>query len=451
MNVLITNTVLLNGGDAAILLGISRQVREVYGADTEITVADTQPDLAKQYYPDLDVIAPLYVHMFPPRKEGRLRHLRGAVRYLRWYSSLPRLYTAAYALGRGRAGAARMLTTRREWQSLRRYADADVVISTGGTYLVENYWLAPRIFDFRIALLLGRPLVLYTQSMGPFTSESVRRALRIIFKHAALVLLRDDQSMDNLLDVCDAANVNARLAADAAFALADPGILASAAVAELPSAGLQAAVSVRYWPFFESRSARDGMEDYELAVARMVEHLIDKYDAAVTFISTCQGVTGYTYDDSEVARSIVGRVRSDLQGRVAIDSEFHRPEELLDELQGFDLVIATRMHMAVLALAAGIPVLPISYEFKTAHLFQRLGLGEFVCDIEQVTGEVLRDTMDRLIDQLSEIRGPLFRRVDEERRRAGAAADDLALAAPAPNRVHATDDDDARHREKRSA
>jgi colanic acid/amylovoran biosynthesis protein len=437
MKVVITNTVVLNGGDAAILMAIIRQVRAVYGPETDVVAADTQPDLAKQYYPDLTFITPLYVHAFPPKKEGRLQRLRGLLRYSRWYASLPRLYAAAYAMGNGSVAAARFLTTKDEWETLRHYAESDVIISTGGTYLVENYWLAPRIFDFRIALLLRKPLVLYTQSMGPFTSKYARSTLPSILKNAALVLLRDRASMDHVLDLCDASDINARLAADAAFGLAEPETLKAAEEVELPSAGLQVAVSVRYWPFFKIMDAVQGMDAYMSAMARTAEHLIEKYGASITFISTCQGVTGYTYDDSNVARDVAARIRQDLLGRVIVDSRFHRPEDLMHNLKRFDLVVATRMHMAILGLVVGVPVLPISYEFKTQSLFDRLGMGEFVCDIENVADGALQDTLDRLIDNLPSFRRTLFRKVEEERRRAVAAGEDLEVAVPEP-----TDDDD---------
>jgi colanic acid/amylovoran biosynthesis protein len=148
-------------------------------------------------------------------------------------------------------------------------------------------------------------------------------------------------------------------------------------------------------------------------------------------------VAGYTYDDSNVARDVAARIRQDLLGRVIVDSRFHRPEDLMHNLKRFDLVVATRMHMAILGLVAGVPVLPVSYEFKTQSLFDRLGMGEFVCDIENVADGALQDTLDRLIDNLPSFRRTLFRKVEEERRRAVAAGEDLEVAVPEP-----TDDDD---------
>ena len=425
MKVIITNTVLLNGGDAAILTAIMRQVRGVFGDEVEIVVADTQPDLARRYYPDLEIIAPLYVHAFPPRREVRFQKLHGVMRFARWYSSLPRLYSAAFAIGRGRVEAARLASTRSEWETLRHYAEADVIISTGGTYLVENYWLAPRIFDFRIALLMGKPLVLYTQSMGPFETRHVRRCLKSIFRNAALVLLRDDESLRHVHDLCDPAEVNARTAADAVFSMADPAVLSRSRSTQLPKRGFKIAVSVRRWPFFETTSEEEGMEAYISAVAAATEDLIRRHDASVTFVSTCQGVPGYAYDDSLVARRIADRLPQDVRSSVVIDSEFHRPEELIEMLGDFDLVVATRMHMAILGLAAGIPVLPISYEFKTRALFDRLGMSSYVCDIEDISGDLLLGALDGFIEKLPAFRDELFRKVEEERRRADSAAECL--------------------------
>lgn len=442
MKVVITNTVLLNGGDAAILMAVVRHARSTFGDDTEIVVADTQPELARAYYADFEIIAPLYRHAFPPKRKARFPKVHGAWRFARWYSNLPRLYAAAFALGRGQTAVARAATTRKEWETLRHYAEADVIISTGGTYLVENYWLAPRIFDFRIALLLGKPLILYTQSMGPFESPSTRSALKSIFRNAALVLLRDEESMAHLHDLCDPNEVQARLAADAVFSLADPAALIAAAGKEMPERGVKVAVSVRRWPFFKTMPEEEGMRAYKAAVAEVVELLVRRYDAAVTFVSTCQGVDGYAYDDSRVAQEIADLLPSDAAQHVMVDAGFHRPDDLIARLPEFDLIVATRMHMAILGLAAGVPVLPISYEFKTRALFERLGMGDLVCDVEGVSDGRLTDALRRFLDELPRRRSELFRKVEEERRRADSAAEYLELVATETLAAGAEEGDD---------
>ncbi len=59
--------------------------------------------------------------------------------------------------------------------ALRAYLAPDVVISSGGTSLVEHYTLFRRWASFEFAFAAGRPLVLFTQSLGPFARPTNRR------------------------------------------------------------------------------------------------------------------------------------------------------------------------------------------------------------------------------------------------------------------------------------
>src|SRR3546814_9397157 len=77
------------------------------------------------------------------------------------------------------------------------------------------------------------------------------------------------------------------------------------------------------------------------------------------------------------------------RSRVRVDDRFHTPEALRDRYAGYDMVVATRMHAAILALCAGTPVMPLAYEFKTAELFGRLGFAGKVPSIEGIDGATL--------------------------------------------------------------
>jgi len=83
----------------------------------------------------------------------------------------------------------------------------------------------------------------------------------------------------------------------------------------------------------------------------------------------------------------------DVREQVQVDGLFHSPAAFVEAMGSYDLSIATRMHAAILALTAGTPVVPVAYEFKSRELFDRLGLGEFVCDVNSVTGPALAETV----------------------------------------------------------
>ena len=72
------------------------------------------------------------------------------------------------------------------------------------------------------------------------------------------------------------------------------------------------AISVRAWPYYGSVDPVAGETKYRHVVARLTEHLVATHDMDVIFISTCQGVPDYAFDDSAVANAVVA---SDLPSR----------------------------------------------------------------------------------------------------------------------------------------
>ena len=418
MHIALINSVLSNGGDAAIQLGTLRVLRRTFGTDANFAIYDAAPEIARTHYPDLEIRpAPrsLAFEAYPKNSLAR------KTRFARWLVDRPRLYAAATLYGRGRTALAGRLLSRVERERMGELAAADLVCSVGGTYLVENYWLGPMLFDFGIVRRLGLPLVLLTQSMGPFRKPRVRRAVRRVVEDADLVLLRDEASRRNV-EALGAQNARVRVGADLAFALAETETLRAAQTAVWPDRP-RVAVSVREWPYFETMPAAEGTARYRASVAATVEHLVRAHGAEVVFVSTCQGNPAYRYDDAAVAAAIVATLPEDVRARVSVDAAYHRPEELLDLLGGFDLVVATRMHVAILALSAGVPVLPIAYEFKTQALFDRLGLGDWVQDIERIRPDTFPAVADRFIEQLPAFRANLFERVEAQRAEAMASGE----------------------------
>lgn len=414
LTVAVTNTVVLNGGDAAILEALVALLRGAFGSDTRVLVYDEHLDAARRRYPGYEFRRPLERGT---RVRGGPTLLRPALRGLR----RARLYAAAWLHGRGLGRVADRILPSGPASALAELAGADLVVSTGGTYLVERYPLAERFVDLRAALLARRPLVLFTQSLGPFRRARNRIALGPIVRRARLVLVRDERSRRHLLDLgADPRRVE--LSADAAFALPGPHPVAPrSGDARSP----RIAVSVRHWLHFQSP---DGRRRYEQAVAELVHALVARRGAEVTFVSTCQGASRYAKDDSVTAEAIAERLPAETRRSVTVDGAFHRPGELIEVLGGFDLVVATRMHAAILALVAGTPVYPIAYEFKTEELSERLGLADRVERIEELTGGSLTAGVERLLDELPTIAGPLWERVDRERVLAGASGERVRAA-----------------------
>jgi colanic acid/amylovoran biosynthesis protein len=406
--VALLNTVVLNGGDAAIATAIVGSLREAFGEDVRVEAFDGSPD-ARDYHPDLALRTDPFV--FITRRPHPLWRKLGKT------FNETRILLAAACMARGLPLLPGMLTAN-ERASLEAMAAADLAVSTGGTYLVEHYSQRGRLLNFKLARIFDLPLVLYTQSIGRFSDAEVRGALAEQLQRASLVLLRDPASLENLR-ANGVTRPRAEVVPDSVFAIARPEDLEAARSRRLPEQGIEVVVSVRKWSRFGERGADEGMELYLESVRQMIRELVDTRDARVTLLSTCQGIPEYWTDDSEVAVALVDGLEEPYRSRCTVDRSFHTLAQIERAYAQADLVVATRMHAAIIALSMGTPVAPIEYEFKTRELFVGLGLERWVHDIATITPEGAVARLRGMLAELEDERGAMLDGV--ERMRAGAA------------------------------
>jgi colanic acid/amylovoran biosynthesis protein len=407
MLIAITNIVVLNGGDGAILFDMLRALRRAYGAEARFVVFASDPASARRVYPEVEFRETLGLAAV---KSPRIRYIGRIVRALRASAFL----LAAWCHARGWPVVARWMLGMERARDLKTYAEADLVISAGGTYLKEEYGMASQICDYRIALLLNSRLGFYTQTMGPFQEPRMRMVLGELFNAADPILLRDVRSRE-ILSGLGVDRERLHVSPDAAFALADPEVLARAEHRVWPAdRRLRVAVSVRHWPHFRGLTTSEGMARYRELMIGLTRCLLRDLDAEVTFLSTCQGNREYS-DDSQTAQTIRDGLSPEEAGRVSVVHQFVRFDQLLSDLPHYDLVLATRMHMAILAMAAGTPALPLILEFKTEELYASLGLSQWVIAVQDFDVASARRTLLSFVEQLPRLRRPLFRRIEELR------------------------------------
>ena len=431
MRILITNIVVLNGGDGAILFGMLKALRRAFGEDCEFIVFASEPQVAKRMYPEIEFRETLGL---AATRAPQKRYIGRIIRTIRTSSYL----FCAWCHARGLRFVPRLFLGAARARDFTTYASADLVVSSGGTYLKEDYGVTSQICDYRITLLLGRPLVFYTQTLGPFTHPSSQAALAPIFNASRGVLLRDERSRQNLRDIGVRPD-HLRVSPDAAFALADSAVLERARARRMPTdRPLRIAVSVRHWPHFKGLSLAEGMERYLNLMADLTRWLLNELHTEVTFLSTCQGNPEYS-DDSEIAGQVVALLDAEIAARVKVVREFVRFDALLERLPHFDLVIATRMHMAILSLMAGTPAIPLVLEFKTNELYAGLGLADWVVNVEDFNPAAFRRTISDFLMRVDGLRPDLFQRVAAHRAAAligGAQLREKLLAPNSANGAH---------------
>lgn len=400
----VLNSVALNAGDAAILVGLRAALLDAFGPGLDLHVADDAPDTARALYPDIE-----FSHGLHGTGLEAQHVLRGITRSIHRRRVRLAERTLEFAPSVGRA-----MLDRDGRAHLARTTTSAAAISTGGTYFVEHYSFERRALEVLAAASMGVPTFLYTQSLGPFTRTDTRRLMQRVLSACAAVFLRDERSREHALDLgIDESCLHVR--PDAAFVLAHP------ALHEGARDRLRIAISVREWAHFDGGERHRGMEQYTRAIAGAVRRLVRHHDAEITFVSTCQGVATYWTDDSRIAGTIRRELLHDLQN-VHVDHAFRAPVQLRDAYGQFDLVIATRMHAAILALCGGTPVVPIAYEFKTRELFDSLGMAELVDDIDSVSAASLMARVSTALDSTDRLRLHIRRLLPELREQAAEPA-----------------------------
>ena len=224
---------------------------------------------------------------------------------------------------------------------------ADGLISGGGGLLQDVTSARPVAYYasvMQLARTLRRPYAVVAQGLGPLRRSPNRRIARYVLDHAAYVSLRDDRS------IALARRVGVRRSIDRA---ADTALAAvSAEGGPVERRGKQVVVAVRGGSLADAvlgplRGAVAELARRHRVVALPMHEAVDA-DASAALVAGIGGA------------SVVGPAGS-LGGT-------------LETIAEASVVIGMRLHALILAAAAGVPAIGISYDPKVDAFAERAGI-----------------------------------------------------------------------------
>jgi colanic acid/amylovoran biosynthesis protein len=371
MNILITNSVPLNGGDEALLRATVESLRGRW-PHAQITVLCRDADQVRVRFDDLQI-------------ESDLEFVKNAQQRAR-VSDL--------------------------------YRSSDVVLSAPGGFLSDHYPIEQRLRGFEVAIALGKPVILFAQSIGPFWKKDSIRRIGEVLGRVSLILVRDAASQGYLVD-CGVARERIQQTADAAFLwrrLAEDLFQ----VKDGPVRSI--ALSFRSWPLGDQVEVEKTLFKAE----QLCRYLLAEPNRSLVFLSTCQGVAGYV-DDSLLGLRIVERLPQELHNRCRVDRTRYAPRELIGRYGQCDAFIGMRLHGCLLSMLAGTPALGLGYEEKTQQVFHQLGLDPYQVPFTADLDDWL-SAADRLLADVDKIRNSLGASLDRLASRAALSVDHLEKA-----------------------
>lgn len=280
-------------------------------------------------------------------------------------------------------------------------AAADLVI-VGGGGLFHDYWpiAADAVLTsnhsglsyFSGAALMAsfyrRPVMLYAAGVGPLFTDLGKTVTRVACDVAAAITVRDFGSKQALESIGVPAD-QVIVTADPAFALPirkDEDL--AGFVDEQKTRGLVISVAPRSWNIGIDQSA------WERELAAGLDLFLRDRAGTVLFVPF-QRIPRPGADDAEVASRIHSLMQ--FQDRASILTRQLAPQQIQTVIAASDLVVGMRLHSTILAMAAGLPVVGLSYDPKVQQNMERAGLADFTIPINSLRAAGLADTMSRAL------------------------------------------------------
>jgi len=277
--------------------------------------------------------------------------------------------------------------------------------------------------------------VLWGASVGPFPPGSeTETVFTEHLKNISLITVREPATADYLrtLGVCD--NV---------IPCADPAYVVAPEITTDPIRERQRlTLGVNLSPLSALLAGYSVQESIPMQ-ARTLQALITALDLQVVLIPhvVCKGMKGD--DDWRYLQTLRRALGSPYEGVVTLLSNDAGFIGTKRELKKCDLVMATRTHCAINALAAHVPTILVSYSRKATGMCQYVyGNSDWTVPLTKFLPESILPMLGRLVGRIDETCGYLAKRVPEIQdaafRPAQALKDMLAGRATSSGRVTST-------------
>jgi len=246
----------------------------------------------------------------------------------------------------------------------------------------------------KIIIGSGIPLILGSQTIGPFKDADVQNYAVDVIEHCKAVFARDVQSKQYVEQISQA---KPYLTTDVAFFLP---YNKSEKKKGKKKAGFNP--SGLLWMGGYTGDNQFGLTvDYKQYCKTIIDYLISQEYEVHLILHAYSPVVKEGYYRSDNDKLAVDALHEAFSETI-VSPYFTTPMEAKSYISRMDLFIGARMHATIAAISAGVPVVPFSYSRKFEGLFSSLDYPYVVEGTKWDTDEAIKKTI-KWIDQLDEI------------------------------------------------
>jgi polysaccharide pyruvyl transferase WcaK-like protein len=273
------------------------------------------------------------------------------------------------------------------------YYDCDLVINSGGDHMSGENGIGVfgTFMNIVYPILLGKPVILYGESLGYFKSPILNYLAKVIFNQTKLILVREELSKKYLIEN-SVINPKIYMTADPAFRLKPIlqdrilEIFTAEGIDDIQRPLIGINPSGLMYQFSEGMLEKGkGKEKFKDIMAKVIDDLIENLNATIIMIPHV-----YSYDnDDRIAINIIYNLVKYKYKLKLIKNEYS-PEELKGIIGLCDLFIGARMHATIASTSMLVPTVGIAYSHKMYGIIgEMLGQKKYIIDIKELDYEGL--------------------------------------------------------------
>lgn len=285
------------------------------------------------------------------------------------------------------------------FRAMRRVADADVVVDMAGISFADGRGLPTLGYNVvmtSMPLLLGRPVVKVAQALGPFHERLNRFAAKAVLPHVTTICARGARTEENLRGL---GLGNVVRAADLAFtvAVSDEDLRWAGRLLGAHQNGILVFPSAVVHQY-ASRQGRD----YTATMAGFIDSTVERgHQVIVLPHSVRTGEGPSRMNDVPVCKQIYERVAG--KSSCLLITDDLPPEVLRAVVASSSVVISSRFHAMVSALATRTPVIVVGWSHKYQEVLDEFEVAGCSLDHSELDTDTLSDRLDSVLARHQEL------------------------------------------------
>ena len=396
LNLVITNGWSdLNAGDSAIIMSIIRRFQIEYGDNIKVSILSELHKENKYYGNSIDKIKEAF-----PRIEI---NLVSSPFYKIYDDKLSNRIKEVFTLVKRVTG---ILFVGKNYKGNDRYIkiinNADIIISKGGHFIHDRkginsiVHLIKCLYPIIVANKLSKNYFFIAQSFGPFYNDSLLSKIntyivRKYLNRAKGISVREEVSYEALKKIQINEDIMNKTS-DYAFLINQIEDL-SDSVEQVDYKYM--VITLRQHKFIKE----NGEFEYLDSIRKICNHVYEKYKIKSLIVPHVKGPNDFE-NDIIITKKIENMLTENEKEIIKFNYSYLHAKQLVKLYSNAEILIGTRFHSVIFALAKNIPSLAVSYSGYKANIMKQFEMDKFMINIDDIDSnniEKLKELVDELI------------------------------------------------------